>query len=176
VQQTQRLLRSQRPHLLFTTSKLLLALAATLEAPLAEFGVRAVCTGGTSCTAEEARFVRGSSLGDGVQWIDTYGNTLMGHALQGDAWDGWPRRANYLLPPQAYIRVVDPMDWRRHVDYGQRGRVLVITLLEDLFVPNLLERDSAIRVRPHPWFPWDGVSDVALYTGPGGEPQTEGVY
>ena len=35
-----------------------------------------------------------------------------------------------------------------------------MTLLEDLFLPNLLERDSAVRVGPHPWFPWEGVSDV----------------
>ena len=58
---------------------------------------------------------------------------------------------------------------------GQRGRVLLVTLLEDLFLPNVLERDSAVRTGPHPWFPWDGVTDVQPFTLDE-ETATEGVY
>ena len=175
VEQTLRILENERPAFLFTTSKLLLALADALPMPLADYGVRAVCTGGTSCTAEEERFLRETHL-RGVTWIDTYGNTLMGHALQADGYDGRPERSYHLPPPQAYMRVVDPRDWRREVGIGERGRVLIVTLLEDLFVPNLLERDSAIRTAPHPWFPWDGVRAVQPFVADDEERATEGVY
>jgi phenylacetate-coenzyme A ligase PaaK-like adenylate-forming protein len=174
IAQTVRILEAERPALLFTTSKLLLALAATLRRPLGSLGVRAVCTGGTSCTPEERRFLLAHHL-DGITWIDTYGNTLMGHALQADGTADGAAASYHLPPPQAYMRIVDPRDWTREVEIGQRGRVLLVTLLEDLFLPNLLERDSAIRTGPHRWFPWDGVRDVQPFMADA-EAATEGVY
>lgn len=178
--QTMNLLERREAGLLFTTTRLLLALAAELDDPLADFGIRAVCTGGTSVTAEEERLLRTEFLGD-VQWIDTYGNTLVGHALPAEPLTEGGcgtnhGRTNHLAPPFGEIRVADATDWTRTVDYGQRGRVVTTTLLEDLFIPNLIERDSAVRARPHPWFPWDGVAQVA----PAGDTSllavTEGVY
>lgn len=175
IQQALRLLETQRPSLLFTTSKLLVEMSLALPKPLSEYGVRAVCTGGTSSSLEEIRYLREHHL-DGVEWIDTYGNTLMGHALQADAEDGGPHRAYYLPPPLGFIRVVDAKDWRRQVGLGERGQVLLITLLEDLFIPNLLERDSAIRTGPHEWSPWEGVSAIVPLWADASEETTEGVY
>lgn len=174
VNQTLVLLETQRPALLFTTSRLLLALAARVRRPFAEFGLRAVCTGGTSCSTEEVRYLNETYLA-GVTWIDTYGNTLMGHALQGDPHSKNSTRAYYLPPPLGFISVVDPGDWKREVGRGERGRVLIRTLLEDLFIPMLLERDSAVRVGPHPWFPWEGVADIQIYRDSHNE-IVEGVY
>lgn len=173
LEQTRVLLHTQQPALLFTTSRLLMALVATLPEPLAAYGVRAVCSGGTSCSPEEERYLRENFLQD-IVWIDTYGNTLMGHALQADAWAGAPHRAYYLPPPHAHIRVVDPRRWTEALPYGQRGQVLLITLHRDLFIPNLLERDSAVRVGPHPWFPFDGVAEVGPVHHENGH--VEGVY
>ncbi|MGW7548376.1 hypothetical protein ACWGKQ_45760 [Streptomyces sp. NPDC054770] len=185
IAQTLPLLAGERPELLFTTSRLLLELAMRLPKPLHTYGVRAVCTGGTSCTPAEAAFLRAEHLA-GVQWIDTYGNTLVGHALQADPVPGGPRlpegadRSYHLPPPFAVLTVVDPDDPWREVMPGERGRIRTTTLLEDLFLPNLLERDSAVRVGPHPWFPWDGVALVRPFTGrpQGGaaEDAVEGVY
>jgi phenylacetate-coenzyme A ligase PaaK-like adenylate-forming protein len=175
VAQTKVLLERQRPALLFTTSKLLLALVADLGRPLAEFGIRAVCTGGTSCTPEEERFVKREYL-EGVAWIDTYGNTLVGHALMADPLEPGQPRSYHFPSPLAVMRVADPADIARTVDIGERGRVMTTTLLEDLFLPNLLERDSAVRVGPHPWLPWDGVRDVQPYREVDGETAVEGVY
>lgn len=161
---------------LFTTSKLLLRLCAELDAPLSKLGVRAVCTGGTSCTKEEARFLRDAFL-QGVDWIDTYGNTLVGHALQADL-EG-QTRSYHMPPPLAFLQVTRFSDWTKEVAYGERGRVMTTTLLDDLFIPNMRERDSAVRQPPHPWFPWDGVSDVqpVWADSPEGELQgIEGVY
>jgi phenylacetate-coenzyme A ligase PaaK-like adenylate-forming protein len=172
IEQTTTLLAVERPGLLFTTSKLLLALIDELPQPLAAYGIRGVCTGGTSCTPEERRYVQQEHLA-GVQWIDTYGNTLAGHALQGDRDTS---HSYHLPPPFAVLHVVDPRDVWREVEPGERGRVRVTTLLEDLFLPNLLERDSAVRVGPHPWFPWDGVSEVRPYVAEDAETITEGVY
>lgn len=174
VNQTLVLLETQHPALLFTTSRLLLALAAKLSRPFAEFGLRAVCTGGTSCSGEEVRYLHEAYLA-GVTWIDTYGNTLMGHALQGEANGKNSFRAYYLPPPLGFIRVVNPGDWKQETRYGERGRVLIRTLLEDLFIPMLLERDSAVRVGTHPWFPWDGVADIQIYRDSPDE-IVEGIY
>lgn len=175
VAQTADILRDERVGLLFTTSRLLMSLAPALDKPLAEYGVRAVCTGGTSCSPEEARYLREEYL-DGVQWIDTYGNTLAGHALQGDALSPAGPHSYHLPPPFAVMHVVRPDDVWREVAVGERGRVRVTTLLEDLFLPNLLERDSAVSAPPHPWFPWPGVSQVGPYEAEDADQITEGVY
>lgn len=171
VTQTATLLAAERPSLLFTTSKLLLTLATELPKPLEEYGVHAVCTGGTSCTAEETRYLRAEHL-NGVRWIDTYGNTLMGHALQADG----PVPSYHLPPPFGFVEVVDPANPDQPVGVGERGRVRVTTLLEDLFIPNLLERDSAVRTGPHPWLPWDGLRHVLPYVSQDSQDSTEGVY
>ena len=175
IAQTEILLQSQRPSILFTTPKLLSAMVEELTQPLAEYGVRAVCTGGTSCSREEVRYIQEEYL-EGIHWVDTYGNTLMGHALQANPMTPTDVRSYHLPPPLGVIRVVDPKEPTREVAVGQRGRVCITTLLEDLFIPNLLERDSAIRVGPHPWYPWDGVSDVAPFTENEDDLLTEGVY
>jgi len=176
LEQTQYLLEQQNPQLLFTTSKLLLEVAAHMPKPLNEYGIKGVFTGGTSCSFEEERQLKNHFL-EGIQWIDTYGNTLMGHALQGDPWKGCQHRAYYLPPPQAFISVVNPENWQQKMPVGERGQVLLQTLHRDLFIPNLLERDSAFTVPAHPWFPFSGVAGVQPFTeGKGQEEMTEGVY
>ncbi|MDA8368707.1 MAG: hypothetical protein M0026_02420 [Nocardiopsaceae bacterium] len=175
VDQTRVLLEDEGPALLFTTSQLLLSLAPALPKSLADYGVRAVCTGGTMCTAEEARYLRQEYL-SGVCWIDTYGNTLMGHALQADPPTHGEPVSYHLPPPFAAIRIVDPADHEREVPHGTRGRVLVTTLLDDLFLPNLLERDTAVRTGPHPWFPWDGVAEIGHHRTEADNETTPGVY
>jgi phenylacetate-coenzyme A ligase PaaK-like adenylate-forming protein len=175
LRQTRTLLELRESGLLFTTTKLLLALAAQLEEPLGSYGIRGVCTGGTSGTPEEERFLRREFL-DGVQWIDTYGNTLVGHALQADPLTEDAPRAYHLAPPFGVLRVADPADWTADAPVGARGRVVTTTLLEDLFIPNLIERDGAVRTPPHPWFPWDGVAQVSPLAAPDATEIVEGVY
>jgi hypothetical protein len=173
VGQTVVLLASQQPGLLFSTSKLLVELAIRLPRPIREYGVLAVCTGGNSLGEEEAALLREGFL-DGVTWIDTYGNTLMGHALQADALDGEP--ASYHLPPPlGFVHVVEAENPERQVAVGERGQVRIAMLAEDLFIPGLLERDSAERAPPHPWFPLDGVRRIGPHSS-SASTTTEGVY
>jgi thienamycin biosynthesis protein ThnN len=52
----------------------------------------------------------------------------------------------------------------RGVEYGRRGQVVVHRLDETQFIPNMLERDSAIRIPPPPddavrGFVLDGLRD-----------------
>jgi phenylacetate-coenzyme A ligase PaaK-like adenylate-forming protein len=173
--QTVSLLTRCEAGLLFTTTRLLLALAAELDDPLADYGIRAVCTGGTSVSADEERFLREEFLGD-VAWIDTYGNTLVGHALPAQPLAAGDLCSYHLAPPFGEIRVAAPADWTKTVGYGERGQVVTTTLLEDLFIPNLIERDSAIRARPHPDFPWDGVARVEPAPDASDAVAVEGVY
>jgi phenylacetate-coenzyme A ligase PaaK-like adenylate-forming protein len=176
--QAERILADNRVEWLFTTAKLLLRLCLRRGKPLADLGLKAVCTGGTSCTAEEEAVLRAHFL-RGIDWIDTYGNTLLGHALQSDPEEDGGTRSYHLPPPLGLIRVSDPADWTQTVGYGERGRVVITTLLDDLFIPNLAERDSALRAPPSRHFPWDGVSAVApLWTmSPDSEVAgVEGVY
>jgi len=175
VRQTGALLDRREATLLFTTPKLLIELATRLDEPLRDYGIRGVCTGGTSCSPEEARYLREEFL-DRVQWIDTYGNTLVGHALQADLSGGELARSYHLVPPFGVLRVADAADWTADVAIGTRGRVVATTLLADLFIPNLLERDTALRMPPHRWFPWEGVADVQTAAGTQDLQLTEGVY
>jgi len=61
---------------------------------------------------------------------------------------------------RAVLRVVDPDNTERTVDYGEYGRVELTTLTKEFFMPRFLERDEAIRRLPHLRYPWDGVGDV----------------
>ena len=73
------------------------------------------------------------------------------------------------------IRVVDPDQPDKLVDYGEWGRVHLTTLTKEFFIPGFLERDEAIRMPPIPQYPWDGVADVRPF-GSLTTKVVEGVY
>ena len=159
---------------LFTTPKLLEELSERLSIPGA--GVKGVFCGGTTMTPQTTRFLMEEVLEGQVEFVPTYGNTLMGLAAHkpGLANDGYS--ITYHAPqPRAVLRVVDGDDPSREVDYGQWGRVELTTLTREFFMPRFLERDEAIRREPCPEYPWDGVAEVRPY---GGEAKqiVEGVY
>ncbi|MDX3233697.1 arylcarboxylate reductase [Streptomyces sp. ME19-01-6] len=91
--------------------------------------------------------------------IPMYGNTF-GNALalpvQGEG-QVMPYMSTY---PQVTHSVVDPGDWTRVVEYGRSGQVRLTVLHDDLFVPNILERDAAVRHDTGDEWPWDGVANV----------------
>ncbi|MFC4147284.1 hypothetical protein ACFO0M_13600 [Micromonospora mangrovi] len=63
--------------------------------------------------------------------------------------------------PQVTMAVVDPADPARVVGYGELGRLRLTVLHEDLFLPNVLHRDQALRYRTSAGWPCDGVANVA---------------
>jgi len=62
--------------------------------------------------------------------------------------------------PQVTMSVVSRREPDREVGYGEVGRIRVTVLHEDLFLPNVLERDQAVRLERAPSWPCDGVANV----------------
>ncbi|MCC6360809.1 MAG: hypothetical protein IT450_18885 [Phycisphaerales bacterium] len=187
---------------IFTTPKLLEALCEKIS--LVKAGVTGIFCGGTSMTAQFYRFAAEELLEGGRDWhrpgkkkidfVPTYGNTLMGLATHKPFEPADNYSIIYHPPlPRAVIEVVDPASteaadvWHsppaggkpgvRHklVDYGQVGRVRLTTLTKEFFVPRFLERDEARRTPPCEKYPWDGAADVRPFSG-FATPLIEGVY
>ncbi len=143
---------------LFTTPKLLEALCEKIS--LKKAGITGVFCGGTEMTPQFHRFAVEELL-EGAAFAPTYGNTLMGLAVNRPG----PPRQDYAIvyyppAPRAMIEVVDPDHPERVVDYGATGRVRLTTLTREFFMPRFLERDEAEREPPCPAYPWDGVRNV----------------
>jgi len=159
VDQAVTLLRHRKIECLFTTPKLLEAMAERVS--LVQCGIKGVFCGGTSMTPQVIRFLIEEVLEGKAQLVPTYGNTLMGLARSRklSAEDNWS--ITYYAPqPRAVLRCVDGDDPTRLVDYGEWGRVELTTLTREFFMPRFLERDEAIRRPPAGGFAWDGVGDV----------------
>jgi hypothetical protein len=139
---------------MFTTPKLLEALADKIDLP--HYGITGIFCGGTELTPQYHRFAR-EELVPGVDFVPTYGNTLMGLATH-KPFDPADRfEIIYHAPqPRAVLEVVEPKDPSRLVAYGQTGRVRLTTLTRETFIPGFLERDEATR-RP-PCDPYPGTA------------------
>jgi acyl-CoA synthetase (AMP-forming)/AMP-acid ligase II len=77
--------------------------------------------------------------------------------------------------PYVVFWVVDP-DTGEQVPYGERGQVVMNHISKGMFIPNNLERDSAIRLPGPDGQVGDSVSDVAPVATFEGESVIEGVY
>lgn len=159
---------------LFTTPKLLEALCERIS--LVKAGITGVFCGGTQLTAQFHRFAREELLEGKIEFVPTYGNTLMGLACH-KPFDPADKYSVIYYPPspRAMIEVVDPDEPERIVEYGQLGRVSLTTLTKEFFMPRFLERDEGIRHPPCAAYPWDGVGDVRPFSG-FAVPIVEGVY
>jgi len=147
-------------HCLFTTPKLLEALCERVSLP--KLGIQGIFCGGTEMNAQFNRFAR-EELVPGIDFVPTYGNTLMGLASPKpfDPADNYA--ITYYPPlPRAVFEIVRKDDPDRKVEYGQRGRVLLTTLTREFFMPRFAERDEGIRTEPCAAYPWDGVTDLGL--------------
>src|SRR5688572_16042500 len=143
---------------MFTTPKLLEALAEKID--LVRYGITGIFCGGTELTPQFHRFVR-EEICPGVDFRPTYGNTLMGLALN----KPFDRADNYEIiyhPPQprAVVQIVNPKNADELVPYGQVGRTMLTTLTKETFIPRFMERDQAIRRPPCEPYPWDGAGNV----------------
>jgi phenylacetate-coenzyme A ligase PaaK-like adenylate-forming protein len=158
---------------MFTTPKLLEALCEKID--LVRYGITGVFCGGTEMTSQFHRFAR-EELVPGVDFVPTYGNTLMGLATH----KPFDPADNYEIiyhPPQprATVEIVNPKNDEEKVPYGQVGRVMLTTLTKETFIPRFLERDQAIRRPPCEPYPWDGAGNVQPFVGMGVS-VVEGVY
>ncbi|MFM7322794.1 MAG: hypothetical protein ACKO5K_14930, partial [Armatimonadota bacterium] len=174
IEQGATLLKNRKISCLFTTPLLLEGLDEFVNVP--DAGVKGVFCGGTQMTPQTVRFLVEEVLDNRAQFVPTYGNTLMGLACSRplSREDNWS--ITYHAPqPRAVLRIVDPEDTSRTVDYGAWGRVELTTLTKEFFMPRFLERDEAIRREPWEQFAWDGVGEVRPF-GALEQKTIEGVY
>ncbi|GGO60784.1 phenazine antibiotic biosynthesis protein [Nonomuraea cavernae] len=77
--------------------------------------------------------------------------------------------------PYISYSVIDP-ETGAAVEYGERGQVVMHHVSKGQLLPNNLERDTAIRVKPLPGQLGDSVADVQPVASFHGKPVIEGVY
>ena len=149
---------------MFTTPKLLEAICERVS--LAKVGIKGVFCGGTQMTPQFHRFAREELLEGKVEFVPTYGNTLMGLACHKpfDPADNYD--IIYHPPcPRAMVEVVNFDDEKTIVDYGDWGRARLTTLTKEFFMPRFLERDEVKRTPPCEKYPWDGCANVRPFSG-----------
>ena len=147
---------------LFTTPKLLEGLCQKIS--LQKIGIKGIFCGGTEMNAQFNRFAR-EELVPGIDFVPTYGNTLMGLACckPFDPADNYA--ITYYPPnPRAIFELVNPNNPEEAVDYDETGRVILTTLTKEFFMPRFLERDEGERAEPIEQYPWDGVRNLRLFS------------
>ena len=147
---------------IFTTPKLLEALCEKVSLP--KYGITGIFCGGTEMNQQFHRFAR-EELVPGIDFVPTYGNTLMGLACYKpfDPADNYA--ITYYPPnPRAVFELVNPDDLDSPVEYNQTGRVLLTTLTREFFMPRFAERDEGERAEPTALYPWDGVRNLRLFS------------
>ena len=174
VDQAVTILKHRKVSGLFTTPKLLEALAEKID--LYEAGIRGVFCGGTTMAPQYVRFIVEEVLEGRIGFYPTYGNTLMGLAASVPLLPEDKFSITYYAPqPRAVLRVVKPNETHQLVGYNEWGRVELTTLTKEFFMPRFLERDEAIRRAPREPYAWDGVAEVRPF-GAMEKNIVEGVY
>ena len=174
VDQAVTILKNRKVSGLFTTPKLLEALAEKID--LWDSGIRGVFCGGTTMAPQYVRFIVEEVLEGRIGFYPTYGNTLMGLAASVPLQPEDKFSITYYAPqPRAVLRIVDANDTRTTKGYGEWGRVELTTLTKEFFMPRFLERDEAIRREPRAPYAWDGVAEVRPF-GAMEKNIVEGVY
>jgi phenylacetate-coenzyme A ligase PaaK-like adenylate-forming protein len=174
VDQAATILKHRRVSGLFTTPKLLEALAEKVN--LWDAGIRGVFCGGTTMAPQYVRFIVEEVLEGRIGFYPTYGNTLMGLAASVPLQKEDQFSITYYAPqPRAILRVVDPANTANTKGYGEWGRVELTTLTREFFMPRFLERDEAMRREPRAPYAWDGVAEVRPF-GAMEKNIVEGVY
>ena len=174
VEQALTILKHRKISALFTTPKLLEALAERRD--LLQAGIKGVFCGGTTMDKQYARFLTEEVCEGGkIGFVPTYGNTLMGLARHRPFGPENGYSITYHAPqPRAVLRVVNT-ESGNPVEYNTWGRVELTTLTKEFFMPRFLERDEAIRREPWEEAPWDGVAEIRPF-GAMEKKIVEGVY
>ena len=143
-------IRTQHVGVLFATPAVLKSLAESIE-PEQRARIRGIHFGGMAVQVELRERLR--VLFSNAVLLSGYGNTLFGVAPElscsPETGIDYFAQENRLVYRVVASEVKDERDQlTRAVSYGQRGQVLAHRLDELQFIPNMLERDSAIRIAP----------------------------
>lgn len=173
--QAETVLESQDIAVLNTTPPLLEAICARPRLyELVRTKVRAIIWAGTSISRESLKQLD-EVFFPAARVVGVYGNSLMGVAPQRPARPGDAHPSVFEpFPETTRLHLVDEAG--EPVAYGERGRVLLHLVSEEMFLPNVLERDTAIRIEPRDGSTVDGLADVQTYRTLDDVAIIEGVY
>ncbi|MEY9873004.1 hypothetical protein ABH931_002485 [Streptacidiphilus sp. MAP12-33] len=176
--QVELIAQSQDIRVLFITPPVLEALCGRekLYARLAD-RVTGIIWSGTSISGTALRLLQ-TEFFPQAEVRGIYGNSLMGIAPQRAPEPGDTHACVFrTFQPRSIVHVVDPESGER-VAPGERGRVLVHLLTKDLFLPNVMERDTAVRIAAEGADPdaGDDLADVQPFRQVAGAQVIEGVY
>src|SRR5258705_1344152 len=175
VEQAGDILRSQHVTVLSTTPPLLQAIARDDDlVDVINRTVRRIQTGRAHLDEDTRGILR--DIFPKAKVRNIYGSTMILGAAQ--TREGLPEDDPVIHDAQSpYITfsVIDP-DNGRPVPYGERGQAVMNNISKTMFLPNNLERDTAIRVPGPDGQVGDSVSEVKPVETFGGEAVIEGVY
>ncbi|MEU2184014.1 aminotransferase class III-fold pyridoxal phosphate-dependent enzyme [Streptomyces thermolilacinus] len=170
------ILRTQDIGVVFTTPPLLEALGGDEElAALVNRKVHTLIWGGASMDVDTRSLLR-DEVFPAARLLGFYGSTMVGAGMYERAGLAADEPSTFDPPyPFVSMRVVDPITGAT-VPYGERGQVVMSHVSRSMLLPNNLERDTAIRVRPAEGFGGDAVADIKPVRTFGGRTVVEGVY
>lgn len=155
IEQALNILDTQEIGVIFATPPTLLELAAKMSDKM-RIRIQGIHYGGVSIEKPLLRRFKEELFPNAVH-ISGYGNTLFGLALEIEGSEEFD--LDYYPPgPRMILQVVSTRDGltpskerlSRIVDYGEEGQMVFHRLDESLFIPNMFERDRAVRIPPSP--------------------------
>jgi len=172
LEQTLDIMETQEIDVIYTTPPVLEALAVKMSAERRST-IKGVHYGGISISRDEYKRFKEEYF-PGAVHISGYGNTLFGLCLEIEESPTYD--LDYYPPgPRMIIQVVSTANGNMPacerlsdvVDYGEEGQVVFHRLDESFFIPNMFERDKAVRIAPTPiateyGIKQDGVRNPAL--------------
>lgn len=176
IDQAEAIIESQELAYLVTTPPLLEAIAR--RRPLVERlnrSLEMITWGGTQMDVDTLDYLK-SSVFPNVHITASYGSTMIlsdTKARHDQDHLGAPIFDSYA--PYVVLEVVDP-ETRRPVANHERGQVVMNHLSKYALLPNILERDTAVRLPAAGDQPGAAVSGVKPLANVGGEVVIEGVY
>ncbi|MHB8062817.1 MAG: hypothetical protein ACYDG2_09325 [Ruminiclostridium sp.] len=177
VEQVKDIILDQSIGIIFATPAVLERLIGDNELlEIMKRNVKGLIWSGTSFSAESIRYLQEDLFPD-AKVLGLYGNTLMGIAGQRPqkVGDKYPAVFHSFFP-YSIAEVMDFTNNSKHVDYYDAGQVRITLLTKEMFIPNNMERDQAIRIPPEvKFFTWDGLTEVRPVTSAKGS-IIEGVY
>ncbi len=147
------IIETQEIEVLYTTPPVLEALALRMS-DQKRMAIRGVHYGGISIGKEALKRFKEENFPNAVH-ISGYGNTLFGLCLEIEASSTYDLEY-FPLGPRMIVQVVEKDDGNvsgsdrlsKLVNYGEEGQVVFHRLDESFFVPNMFERDRAVRIPP----------------------------
>lgn len=176
IDQAATVLQTQDVNVLTITPPLLEKLARRPElVELVRQKISLISWGGTHMDADTRHLYR-TEVFPGIMIHGGYGSTMVlgGSVERSGLTDDDPCIFDP-FSPYVTFSVVDPQT-QQDVPYGERGQVLMNHVSKAMFIPNNLERDTAIRIPGLPPQAGDSVADVLPVREFGGVEVTEGVY